>query len=268
MLGISSWTYGWAVGVNGYPAPDRPLTAIGLLERARAFGVPLMQFADNLPLDRLSEDELACLRQRAQEWHIAIELGTRGFEPARLLRYLELARYFDAKIVRIVPHGTDGEPNLREIESRLRELLPEYRAAGVVIAIENYERHSAACLAALVDRLDSEWVGVCLDTVNSMGALETPKEVVRTLGPYVVNLHIKDFRIERVPSKMGYVVRGCVAGEGRLDVPWLLRELERYGRRPNRILELWTPYQQSVAETIALEEEWARRSIRYLQQLA
>src|SRR5258708_4498297 len=110
MLGIGSWTDGWAVGVNGDPAPDRPLTAIGLLERARAFGVPLTQFADNLPLDRLSEDELACLRQRAQEWHIAIELGTRGFEPARLLRYLELARYFDAKIVRIVPHGRTVSP--------------------------------------------------------------------------------------------------------------------------------------------------------------
>jgi aryl-alcohol dehydrogenase-like predicted oxidoreductase len=63
-------------------------------------------------------------------------------------------------------------------------------------------------------------------------------------------------------------VWGCVAGEGRLDVPSPLSELERYGRRPNRILELWTPYQESVAETVALEEKWARRSIRYLQQLA
>jgi hypothetical protein len=38
------------------PAPDKPLTAIGLLEHAREFRVPLVQFADNLPLDRLSED--------------------------------------------------------------------------------------------------------------------------------------------------------------------------------------------------------------------
>jgi len=166
---------------------------------------------------------------------IAIDVGTRGFEPWRLLRYLEPAHYFGSKIVRTVPHETGGQ---------------------------------TADLAGLIRRLDSKCVGICLDKVNSVGALEMPKEVVGTLGPYVLNLHIKDFLVEREPSKMGYVVRGCAAGEGRLDLPWLLAELQGYGRQPNCVLELWTPYQDSVTETVALEAAWALRSIRYRGRIA
>jgi sugar phosphate isomerase/epimerase len=108
---------------------------------------------------------------------------------------------------------------------------------------------------------------VCLDTVNSFAALEPPEVVVRTLAPYTVNLHVKDFDVVRVGHQLGFSIEGKPAGKGRLDIPWTIEYLKSKGRDPNAILELWTPYAGTVELTIAREEEWAAESMRYLREI-
>ena len=65
----------------------------------------------------------------------------------------------------------------------------------------------------------------------------------------------------------GFRVEGRPAGQGQLDVPWLLGALREAGARCNAILELWVPEQATLAETIALEERWAVESVAYLRNL-
>jgi sugar phosphate isomerase/epimerase len=120
-------------------------------------------------------------------------------------------------------------------------------------------------LAALVRRLESRHVGVCLDTVNSLGALETPERVVETLAHLTVKLHLKDFAIGRARQMMGFVVSGAPAGEGMLDIPWLLGQMSHRHNKMSAILEQWPPLRDSVEATIATEREWAERGIRYLR---
>jgi 3-oxoisoapionate decarboxylase len=265
-VGIGSWSFPWATGVPGYPSAPDPLSPLGLLELARELQAGVIQIADNLPLDGFSEDELKRLRHTAEEWHIEIEVGTRGVAPDHLLRYLRIARCLGARILRTLTHTAESRPDLVQVEAWIREVLPQFEGAGVSLALENYERHSCADLASLIERLDSPHAGICLDTVNSLGALEAPREVVALLGPHTINLHVKDFEIRRIDTMMGYLVTGCAAGEGRLDIPWLVGEIGRYGRDPNLILELWPPYAGSVQQTIAMEREWVGRSVRFLKQ--
>ena len=47
-LGISSYTFGFAVGADG-SRPVNALTAIGLVDRAKQMGVGVLQIADNMP---------------------------------------------------------------------------------------------------------------------------------------------------------------------------------------------------------------------------
>ena len=103
--------------------------------------------------------------------------------------------------------------------------------------------------------------------MNSFGALEGPAVVIDTLAPFVVNLHLKDFTIARLPHMMGFAVGGAPAGQGRLDVPSLLDTLRRYGRNPNAILELWPPPESNPEATVAKEEQWAKESVAYLRTL-
>ena len=265
-LGIGSYTFAWAVGVRGHE-PDRPMTASDLLDRAQALRVRVVQIADNLPLHHLAATEIDALADRAAARGIDVEVGTRGIAPAHLRTYLDLAVRLGSPILRVVTDTADHQPSVTEIAAAIREMLPAFEAAGVTLAIENHDRFASDTLVALLQRVDSHRIGICLDTVNSFGALEGPARVVEALGPWTVNLHIKDFTVTRAPHQMGFTIEGRPAGRGRLDVPWLLTQLRSHGCQFNAILELWTPPEPALADTLAKEQAWAAESVTYLRNL-
>jgi len=152
-----------------------------------------------------------------------------------------------------------------ELRARLMEALPELERAGVRLAVEN-ALTPARMLARVLDEFHSPWLGVTLDTVNSLAIPEGTVEVVESLARHTLCLHVKDFRVRRVWHAMGFTVEGTPAGEGQLEVPWLLTQLRAAGRDPNAILELWVPQQATLEETIALEARWVERSVERLRE--
>lgn len=227
----------------------------------------MLQIADNLPLDMLSNAELHELRDEARDSGVDIEVGTRGISADHLQRYVEIAGILGSPFVRVVIDRGDDHPSPEEALSRLRGVESDFRSAGVVLAIENHDRFSVAQLATLVTEL-GDWTGICLDTVNSIGALEGPEVVVGALGPLAVNLHIKDFAVERAVHAMGFSVEGRPSGAGQLNIPWLLAQIEQYGAVRTGVIELWTAPEATVEQTIAKESRWAQESIQYLRATA
>jgi len=237
--------------------PSHPLTAAGLFERARALGVGVVQVCDNLPLAGPVEPV----------YRLEVELGTRGCAPEHLLTQLELCRAMGSSLLRVVLDDGPEPVTETQVCERLAAVLPAFEGAGVTVAIENHDLHPAAFYVRLMEHFRSPRLGICLDTANSLGALEGPRAVVDALGPWVANLHVKDFVIERVPTMLGFTLEGRPAGQGMLDVPWVLTELGRAGARGNAIVELWTPPADETSATIAREREWAEESVRYLRTL-
>jgi sugar phosphate isomerase/epimerase len=266
-LGISSWTYPWSIGVPGYPQPAAPLTALDLIDRARELGAAVVQVADNLPLHAQAPEALEQVRRHASERGVAVEVGTRGIEPAHLRRYLECARLVGARLLRTLTHTATSKPDIRQARLWLAEVLPEFERAGVVIALENNEAHRVREYAGLARELASPSFGLCIDTANSLGDLARTEEVLAELAPHAVCLHYKDVRIERFDHRMGFRVVGCAAGDGRVDGPAVIAELRRHRRDPNVIIEQWPPYQGSLEASVALENDTASRGIAYLRRL-
>jgi sugar phosphate isomerase/epimerase len=160
--------------------------------------------------------------------------------------------------------GPDFSPDVPAILGIISNALPILKKENMVLALENHERLKAADFAGIVEKIGSDHVGICLDTVNSLGAGEGLDAVVELLGPMTVNLHVKDYRIKRLDHQMGVVVEGCPAGDGMLDLP---RILERLGDRcRSAVLEQWTPAAENLAGTIAREAAWAKKSISYLKK--
>lgn len=262
--GISSYTYTWAVGVPGL-LPAKQLSANDLIDRAAASGLSLVQIADNLPLELLKESELIDLRKYGEARGVKIEMGGRSLTPEHTMKCLKAAELLNSPILRMVIDGAGFEPDLKTISLIITDLLPELKSKNIKLAIENHDRFKAREFEKIIQSAGSEWVGICLDSVNSMGAGEGFEEVSGILLPYTINLHIKDFTIRRVSHKMGIIIEGAPAGKGMLNIEELVGKLSLTGKCNSGILELWTPPESHIEKTILKENNWAEESIKYLK---
>ncbi len=266
-LGLGSYACAWAIGVPGYESPVPPMSALDLLRLADELGLHVVQIADNLPLHKLSIEQRILVLDEARAHHITIEVGTRGIETTHLHQYIALAQDFGSSLLRVVVDTDVHHPSPSEVVTLVRAVLPDLTRAGITLAIENHDRFKAATLAEIIRTINHPNVGICLDTVNSFGALEGPEHVVATLGQYVVNLHLKEFVVRRLPHSMGFEVTGMPAGAGMLDIGGLLDTLRGFGRDFNAIIELWPETEPTIAATIAKERDWVRQSAAYLRTL-
>lgn len=266
-IGIGSYTYTWAIGVPGY-GTSNPLSAFDLIEKAAELNAEVVQFADNLPLHRYNANEQLKLLSFAQEKSINIEVGAKGLTSSSLEQYIEIAGNVHSDILRFIIDKNDYEPTLDEIVATISPFISNLEKANIKLVLENHDRLKCEEFAYIIKACDSPYVGICLDTVNSIGVPEGTEEVVNILSPFTLNLHVKDFNISRLQHRMGFKVEGAPAGKGKLNIAALFAQLHKIGKCNTAILELWTPFGATLEETIARESQWAKESMKYLHQLS
>jgi len=264
--GISSYTYTWAVGVPG-SLPARPASVYDLIDKVNSLGINLLQVADNLPLEILATDEIKNIFSYAMGKNVTLEFGSRGLTAEHTIKCLDTAQLLNSSILRMVIDRQGFEPERETIISIIRELLPEFKSRNIRLAIENHDRLKATEFEEIILSVGSDLVGICLDSVNSMGAGEGFETVSEILLPYTINLHVKDFIIRRVSHKMGFVVEGTPAGKGMLNIRKITESLSALNRCNSAILELWTPPEAEIEDTILKEDKWAAESIGFLKTI-
>ena len=261
-LGISSYTYTWSVGVPG-SEPEQPWDELMLVNKAAELEVDSLQIADNLPLHLLDVQRLKTLKQFASDSGIDLEVGARGLTSEMLQRYIEIADQLASPILRFVIDGPDFKPSVEEVIGIVSSAVPELEKRGIHLAIENHDRLQAREFLDIVKGSQSQHVGICLDSVNSIGAGEGIETITTILAPHTFNLHIKEFIVERHPHMMGFTIEGRPLGQGQLPLAWMLEQLGP--RCQSAILESWTPPEKTLEKTMAKEAQWAIESIKYLK---
>ncbi|RPJ50470.1 MAG: hypothetical protein EHM21_04915 [Chloroflexi bacterium] len=261
-LGLSSYIYFWSIQYLGLSSKD-------LVERTAELGLRVLQICDNLPLLGLSERELDALKNVARERNVILEVGTRGFDPAEMHEYIRITERLEAKILRFVPWmGNEDRRavSVDEIVAFLTPLLPACQERGITMAIENHFDVADEDLAEVVRRINHPNLGTCLDTTNSTGLLQHPMKTTEILAPYAVSLHLKDYYVTKKGPK-GYTISGCPLGTGWQDLPALIREVEKYNRPMNTLLELWTEPCDTPEETMHKEQAWIEQSAAHAKNL-
>lgn len=259
-LGLTSFIYRYAIGTPEFPAA-RPLDPLGVLERAAAQGAQVVQYCENLPLDALEQVQLARLLRRAAELGVAIEVGTRGTDVVHLKRQVDLAARVGGRHLRVVL----GESDTQVVEHTLLALVPYLRQRGITLAIENHADLSGPALASILHRLNDPVLGTCLDTANSLGLLEMPDQTAMALAPFVVQVHLKDYAVDKAP--IGYRITGRPLGQGWLDLRGLLRCVQATGRPFDVYLEQWMDPLPTTEATLAEEERWIGEGLRVAREL-
>ena len=265
ILGLSSYTFGWSVGVPG-SMPRAPMTELDLLDQTLEAGLSCLQIGDNLPLHTFSAERLKTLGARLTDKNVRIEVGARKLTPEHLDTYIEICQLLHAPLLRFVIDDSGYEPDRDTVISVIKNHLKLLSQKGIKLGIENHDRFKARQIAAIIDAVSDEHVGVCLDCVNSLGAGEGIEHVARMLAPHTINLHLKDYTIKRLHHKMGFVVEGCPAGTGMTEIPWLVDLVAGYGRCQSAVLEQWVVPETTLDATIDKEKEWALIGLTYLKQ--
>jgi sugar phosphate isomerase/epimerase len=104
---------------------------------------------------------------------------------------------------------------------RLREARPVAEAHCVAMAIENHQDADSDDLVWLCEYVGGEFIGVNLDTGNSLAVGEGPVEFAERIAPFLKNVHLKEYRMHRTPP--GYRLVRCAVGDGVVDFPALFR---------------------------------------------
>jgi hexulose-6-phosphate isomerase len=150
---------------------------------------------------------------------------------------LDRARWLGADCLLVVPGVVrrDKEPGqlvcgyadaLSRSYDALRQLMPEAERRGVVIALENVWNGfllSPVELCDFIDRINSPWIGAYFDVGNVL-KFGMPEDWIRTLGPRIARVHVKDFKVA-----MGTPAGFVPPGDGDADWPAILECLRQVG---------------------------------------
>lgn len=265
-IGLGSYAFRWSIGIKDIQ-PAKPMTAMEVLEIAHQHGLAVVQYADNMPLDRLSVEEHLALKQRADSYGMALELGTQSFNAKELARYIPIGERIGSKILRVALDAEDALIPVPELAAQLRELLPDGKRAGLRFAIENHFNYPSSRMVELLDVVADDALGVCLDVANSICAGEWPMTTVKILAPYTINLHLKDYEITPDPYGVGFRIHGTPLGEGRAEIEEILGSLSHCPADMSVILEHWLPPSGDMEATRHLEHEWLKRTIDAAKRL-
>ncbi len=144
----------------------------------------------------------------------------------------------------LVPAVVNKDVSYADAYTRSQELIkravPFAEKAKCRIAIENVWNHfllSPLEAARFVDEISSPWVGWHFD-IGNVVTYGWPEQWIRTLGPRVLNLHIKEFSRKKRDAEGLWKGFNVELGEGDVDWPAVMRALDDINYHGWAILEV------------------------------
>jgi sugar phosphate isomerase/epimerase len=199
------------LGAGGIQTPfgtrDRSYTS-RLRAKAESYGLYLEGII-RLPRDR------ADLERFTAEARTAVEVG------ARVLRTTLLS----GRRYEVFDSAAAFQAARAQALQSLAFAEPVVARHGLCLAVENHKDFRTDELTALLKRLDSRHVGVCVDTGNNLALLEDPHEVVEALAPWASTVHLKDMAVAECED--GFLLSEVPLGEGMLDLTQIVGTLRR-----------------------------------------
>ena len=207
------------------------------------------------------------LRRQAEAYEMFIEgIADLPGDQAGVERFeaqVRTAKRAGAKVIRavIIPgrryETFDSAEQFRRSADRGRRSVelaePVATREGIRLAIENHKDQRVGEMLNLLKHLDSQYVGVCVDTGNSIALLEDPLEVVRAYAPWATSSHLKDMAVAEYED--GFLLSEVPLGEGILNLPEMIGLLRR--ARPEILFTLEMITRDPLKVPCLTEKYWA-----------
>jgi sugar phosphate isomerase/epimerase len=238
------------------PAPKRRMGVVihsysirNTADRAREAAVRLsdpLNFLDychqrgaggvQLAIPTLDKQSIAKLRAKLEATGMYLEgsiaLPKDRADVERFTGEVRIAKEAGASVLRCAMSGRryeifDTADAFRQFAERAYQSLglaePVVARTDMRLAIENHKDWLMFELVGMVKKISSKYVGVTVDTGNSIALLEDPMEVVETYAPWVLTTHIKDMGVQEYDA--GFLLSEVPLGKGFLDLKKIIRVL-------------------------------------------
>ncbi len=132
-----------------------------------------------------------------------------------------------------LPHD-EQDPDFAKLKNRLGEVAGLFAAHGIALGLETGQE-TATALRGFLQKLGHPNLGVNFDPANMiLYDKGNPLEALRTLGPWIRQVHIKDARRTKIPGTWGEEV---VAGTGEVDWRAFFATLHQIGFQGDLCIE-------------------------------
>jgi sugar phosphate isomerase/epimerase len=237
LLGLHTYSlhlHGMGQNWGGFKLQWEPVWDIfGLMDEAKKLGLDGLHLTA-ADLGATGTDHLHDVRRAAEERGLFLEynfsLDASEYDD-RLTHTMEegiaIAETIGSDIGKISmdvkrPHPVCGSafhpeviPQLERIARQAEAAAPVAENAGVRICLENHTEAFSDEVLWIINRVNHPYVGVCVDTNNSLMVGEDPLTAIRKLAPVSFTNHFSDHRIDF--DQYGCRITGVATGTG--DVP-------------------------------------------------
>ena len=235
-LGLGMHSYGFHWQAARERSPNTKFSgALEFLEYCHQLGAGGVQVA----IGSKEQSDAKRIRAKAESYQMYFEgqlaVPKTDSDVARFETELRTAKEAGARVVRSVLLGGRRYETFRSLDAfkEFREnswksltlAEPVLKRHGLRLAIENHKDLFVSELLEFLQRLSSEFVGVCVDIGNSIALLEDPLEVVQALAPFAASTHIKDMGVAEYED--GFLLSEVPLGEGFLDLVKIIAILQK-----------------------------------------
>lgn len=248
-FGLCMYGIQYLVGAAGRGTPNenpRPLTAAEFLALAVDHGLSSIEVSLQYVSPALDPGQLREYADEARREGLEIVIaGPNITATPDLATLIKLASAMGVRRFRCIGSGVlcgdrspvGGFPGWqRHVDNEisiLRELARGAEDNDVRIGLENHQDHDSADLLRICETVGSEYVGVTLDTGNPIAVGEDPVAFAERILPFLVDVHLKDYRMINTPH--GFRLVHCAIGSGVVEFGSLWPVLDRRPEIPRGI---------------------------------
>lgn len=244
-MGVVIHSYGLRKSAGGDKSFDDPFT---FLDYCRSIGAGGVQTNFGVRDDAYAAKLHDLLTKHALYLEGSISLPKDKADVFRFAAEVRSAKRCGADVLRTVLMGGrryevfDTAGAFRTFFEKAKESLALARAVveaqNIRLAVENHKDLQTPDLLALIKKIDSPLVGVCLDTGNSIALLEHPDETAGLLAPHTFTTHIKDMGLEEYAE--GFLLSEVPLGAGFLELSKLVAVVRKHQPAARLNLEMIT----------------------------
>jgi sugar phosphate isomerase/epimerase len=258
--------------------PGRRITIEWFVDRAKQLGVDGVSLEscffpgfEPTYLDGLKSQLDAAGLMRVFAWGHpdGLEGGKSKTAYKEMVEMIPHARRLGADVMRVVGSSLmfrfeNHQEQIERLTGMFREAVRVAADHGVKLAIENHIDFTSDEIVQLLDRVDSDHLGVNFDTANFARLLDDPVKGMRKLAPRVLATHIKDLKVNPQASVDDwFFFSSTPVGDGFVDNLALARLLKEAGYKG--FLAVETDF---LHPDYADEDEAVAQSVAALKKIA